>query len=55
MGVTAFAKNAPDRIAGQYPRPRSTRAASANPVGGHTGEIDAPIVAYLSPRVATTK
>ena len=45
MLVVAFARNAPSRMAGQYPGPRMTSAATARPVGGHTGEMEGPIVA----------
>src|SRR5260370_25509127 len=55
MLVVAFARNAPHRMAGQYRRPSSASAATARPVGGHTGEMDGPMVAYRSPILATTK
>src|SRR5439155_26277453 len=55
MLVVAFARNAPNRIAGQYSGPSRTSAATARPVGGHTGEIEGPIVAWRSPILATRK
>ena len=45
MLVVAFARNAPSRMAGQYHGPSSASAATATPVGGHTGEMEGPIVA----------
>jgi len=42
-------------MAGQYVGPRMTRAAIASPVGGQTGEMDGPMVAYRSPKTATAK
>src|SRR4029077_13863259 len=53
--VVAFASRAPTKMAGQYVGPRMTRAAIASPVGGQTGEMDGPMVAYRSPKTATTK
>ena len=40
-----FARNAPNRMAGQYLGPSKASAATARPVGGHTGEMEGPMVA----------
>ena len=53
--VVALARNAPQKIAGQYCEPSSRSDASARPVGGQTGEMDSPITAYCRPTRATTK
>src|ERR1043166_7448877 len=50
--AAAFAPNAPRRMPGTARRPKSTTAASANPVGGQTADTSAARTASASPSFA---
>jgi hypothetical protein len=55
LGVVAFAANAPAQMAGNAGGPRSTAAAMAMPVGGHTTVTCSATTAFARPSFAAAK